>query len=183
MPDLEDIDLSFDMHNPAVLDFIKERGFDFWDGTSETTKTKLKEVLSKATVEGLTTEQVIALVQIEVFNELTEFADFNRARRIARTETTISLNQGADFAYRQSGVVKKKSWLTSKDEVVRTSHTKAEQQGPINYGQVFRNRLRFPGDPDGALKEIVNCRCTLIPEVDVKAVKRDILKLKFKGRN
>ncbi len=43
----------------------------------------------------------------------------------------------------------------------------AEAQGPIGMAQVFTNGLKYPGDPDGGPEEVINCRCTLVPEVEV----------------
>lgn len=54
-----------------------------------------------------------------------------------------------------------KRWQTQEDERVRFSHEQCQKQGKIHIGDIFVNGLRFPGDPDGAFKEIVNCRCLL----------------------
>ena len=161
------VGFSFDLYNPDVLDFIEERSYRFWEEVNKTTKKKLHSVLKVSVEEGIGVEELTVALQESVFAELEEFSGFNRARRIARTETTIALNQGANFAYEQSGVVEGKSWLTAGDENVRESHVAAEAQGVIPIDERFGNGLMFPGDPEGAVSELVNCRCSLIPEISI----------------
>jgi HK97 family phage portal protein len=159
------ITFEFDVLDANILDFVDERSYDFWDDVSSTTKTKLRTVFNQALVDGKDTVQISDLLMDKVFRELTSKEGFTRALRISRTETTMALNQGTMQAYKQSNVKMKKSWLTAGDEDVRKTHEEAEKGGPIKIDDKFPNGLKHPGDPDGDVSELVNCRCSLLPEV------------------
>lgn len=165
----EEITFDFDIFDSEVMQFVDERSYDFWESISTTTKKNLQLALSEAVSEGLTTNQIVERLMDKVFNELTLGTDLARARLIARTEITILLNQGAFQAYKQSGVKMKKSWLTSQDEDVRNTHKAAEAEGIIPTDAVFKStNMKHPGDPSGHVKELANCRCSLLPEVETK---------------
>jgi HK97 family phage portal protein len=95
----------------------------------------------------------------------------SRAERIARTETGTSLNVGGFEATRQiedAGGKVVKSWLSSRDELVRETHQQADRETrgkPIALQDQFSNGLQHPNDPVGPAGEVVNCRCSMIEEV------------------
>ena len=85
-----------------------------------------------------------------------------RSNRIARTETAIAGNAGILDGLKQSGIENKR-WISSRDEKVREEHASADgQEVPIDedfdVGGYF---LSHPGDPEGPVGMIVNCRCTV----------------------
>ncbi len=85
------------------------------------------------------------------------------AQRIARTQTAGAVGTGRHAGFKHSGV-KKKSWLTSRDDSVRESHKAAEAKyaAGIPIDQAFEigsSLLMYPGDPAGQVADIVNCRC------------------------
>ena len=84
---------------------------------------------------------------------------------IARTEVLSSSNAGTEFGYKQSGVVEKKEWLSTKDSKTRDSHLHVDGQ-IVEMDEKFNvggTSLKYPGDPNGDPSEIINCRCTIIP--------------------
>ena len=88
-----------------------------------------------------------------------------RAVTIARTETGIAWHTGAQGQLIDSGFPSK-SWLTSRDARVRSSHAPMDLQcrppeEPFTSGDGVS--LMHPHDPAAPAKEIVNCRCTLLP--------------------
>lgn len=87
-----------------------------------------------------------------------------RAELIARTETIRIANAAAQQEYREWGV-KENEWLSTRDDRVRDSHAAAD--GQIAFiGSTFLvggARLHYPGDPAGPAREVVGCRCTIIP--------------------
>jgi HK97 family phage portal protein len=95
----------------------------------------------------------------------------SRAERIARTETGTALNVGGFEATRQiedAGGKVAKSWLSSRDELVRETHQQADRETrgkPIALQDQFSNGLQHPNDPVGPAGEVVNCRCSMIEEV------------------
>lgn len=88
-----------------------------------------------------------------------------RADRIARTETAGAVNAGVDAFARESetatGRQWHKKWWSSQDERVRATHRAAHGQivPPGGLFIVGGATLRYPGDPTGPAREVINCRC------------------------
>lgn len=89
---------------------------------------------------------------------------YTNAIRIARTEGhRIQCQAGMDACYKAKdmGADVVKQWDSTLDARTRDSHVALD--GEIReIDQRFSNRLRFPGDPQGAAAEVVNCRCALL---------------------
>ena len=94
----------------------------------------------------------------------------NAAIRNARTMTTAAQNGGRLDSYIQAqsmGIVMEKQWIATNDSRVRASH--AAQDGEVvPVKEEFSNGLMFPADPDGDPREVYNCRCTMVAEVNVE---------------
>lgn len=86
-----------------------------------------------------------------------------QATRIARTETTVAMNNAQDLAMISSGAEMDKIWITRMDGRERESHNVANKQKVTQKGLflVGGSKMKFPGDrTNGApAKEIINCRC------------------------
>jgi len=142
-----------------VQEFINNKVFQFAQEVNDTTKKKLRETLS----EGVTNGEGIQPLKRRV-HALFEDRKGWEAERIARTETIGAANGGAWEANLQSSVVEKNEWLATLDDRVRDSHAAINGQIVEKNGR-FSNGLRFPGDPNGSVEEIVNCRCGLLPVI------------------
>ena len=79
-----------------------------------------------------------------------------RATLIARSEVITASNQGNLEAYKQSGVVKQKMWLTSRDDRVRDEHIPMDGE-TVDIDKPFSNGSMVPDSP--------NERCTIIPVI------------------
>lgn len=96
----------------------------------------------------------------------------NRAMTVARTETIGAVNagvfRGAELEAEERGdKAPFKVWISTEDRRTRPSHVEADQQRTL-LREPFRvggAGLQFPGDPRGPAKEVINCRCTLLPMV------------------
>lgn len=92
-----------------------------------------------------------------------------RAEIIARTETIRASNAGSTALYRDWGV-KFKEWWATADNRTRDTHQVGAAVGkeplvvgidePFIIGGV---PLMYPGDPGAPLREVANCRCTVLP--------------------
>jgi len=98
--------------------------------------------------------------------ELYEGFEESRVLAIAQTEMGFAYNTAAYQSYDQSGIEKHR-WLTIGDANVRQTHLANEAQGAIEIGTAFSNGSLYPGD--GEVGEVVNCRCTTIPEIVIAA--------------
>jgi SPP1 gp7 family putative phage head morphogenesis protein len=87
----------------------------------------------------------------------------SRSMTIARTETGFAFADGRHIAMKENGI-KKQEWLTARDSNVRDSHKIDGQVRSI--GRRFSNGLLRPLDPNGKAKDVINCRCTVVPVLD-----------------
>lgn len=154
----------WDVLNPEVLRFIENKLFVFAGGITDRLAEDLRVQLREAIRAGEGISPMTKRIQ-KVFDGLAR-GSAPRARMIARTETTGIVNGGQALAWQQNpDVVEGKEWLSSRDNRVRPSHTAADGQevtldNAFNVGGAL---LRFPGDPQGPAKEVINCRCTILP--------------------
>lgn len=90
------------------------------------------------------------------------------AIRTARTAVTGAQNAGRMDSYaaaERMGIKLKKEWLATLDSRTRHSHAMLDGE-QIEPDETFSNGCRFPGDPQGPAREVYNCRCTLVADVD-----------------
>ncbi len=154
-------DLSFNLAATAVADFIEEKALKYITNINRTTRAALRASLSEGVSASETLGELVARVD--------EAFDGRRANSltIARTETAPAYNFATQEAWKQSGVVTAKQWLSAKDDAVRDSHEGADgQEVPLSASfSVGGESLRYPGDPNGSGENIINCRCTMVPVV------------------
>jgi HK97 family phage portal protein len=147
---------------------------------NETTRQAIKDAIEYGFEQGYSEREMEDAITAK-FQDLTRGGDGDpelqsdfpeyRLERIARTETSTMLNAGSyegtkDLISQGATVVK--SWLSSRDNLVRDSHAEMDDEtsnDPIPYGEAFDNGLQFPNDPSGPPEETINCRCSLIEQV------------------
>jgi hypothetical protein len=80
---------------------------------------------------------------------------------------TGAANFGSLEAWAQSEVVLGKGWLSALTNRTRDAHAKAHGQVvPINaMFDVGGELLSYPGDPNVSPSNIINCLCSMIPQV------------------
>jgi len=152
-------ELDFEVLNPLVLEAARQRVAFFSKRINEETARALTEQIRQGLQAG---EDMLRIAEriTEVYDQAVGF----RSLRIARTEVISASNRGVLAAY-EAGGAQSKQWVTAGDEHVRETHQAAEGQvrgvhEPFVVGAAL---LDHPGDPKGPAKEIVNCRCTMIP--------------------
>ena len=121
--------------------------------------------------EGIDNGEAIDLLRDRV-QEVLDFTGNSdwprRAELVARTEATGAYNaagfEAARLEEQTLGITLEKAWVCTIDGVTRDTHFAADgQRVPLDGTfQVGRAELRFPGDPNGAIEETANCRCTMI---------------------
>ncbi len=91
----------------------------------------------------------------------------SRARNIARTESTTTVNYGTVTTYKSEGV-KKKQWLATRDGRTRMMHAEADME-TVDIDKPFTvggEELMYPGDPAGSADNVCQCRCSIIPVIE-----------------
>jgi len=76
-----------------------------------------------------------------------------KAMRVARTEITRAAGYGQRESAKQSGVVEKKQWVSSRDDRVRDEHAALDGQ-TRKLDEPYSNGEMYPGE------DSINCRCT-----------------------
>lgn len=155
--------IDFNLTDPVVKRYLERKIYTFATKINDTTQEALKETLAKGVAEGWSIQQMR--------NEINDLWDgwaipdkidaLARTEMIARTETIGAYNYGKLAGMMQSGVVKGKEWLSSRDERVRDAHQiDGEQVGVMD---AFSNGLFFPGDQStGNPADFINCRCSIL---------------------
>ena len=171
---------------PKALEFMRSHIPKVVGDISKTTKTRLRNVLSKSLEEGLAPSDTADRIG-SIYNDFKGV----RAETIARTESAGALNAGrgghaSAFAEANPDLEVKKTWSPTQDERTRLSHKRKSVLGAnggsrtIPIDQKFRigpdEKGRFvfmdrPHDPEASgpskaiAGNIVRCRCTLVHRV------------------
>jgi hypothetical protein len=160
------LEIDFSIELPEVVAWLEGKTFEFAKSVNETTLDKLREQL----IEGFQARESIPQIETRI-GKVFKIAKGPRTEMIARTEIIGASNQGALQAYKQSGVVAKKAWLAALDERTRPTHEQAHyiyQAEPIPIDAYFIvGGAQMSGPGDGPAQEVINCRCTILPIVEV----------------
>lgn len=160
------VSLAFDLSRPEVVRYIERMSQRFAKEINETTYKNLKASLAEAEKLGEGIDKISARVKAVMGDRITSTPEV-----IARTEVNTASNGAALLAYKQSGVVSRKTWLAALDGRERESHRAAHlqyQRDPIGLDEDFlvgSGRGPAPGQI-GLPEEDIQCRCTMQPVVD-----------------
>jgi len=151
--------VTFNVKNPAIQRLVQEKVEKFSFEVNDTTLKALKREFAQGVELGEGIPQIAKRV-----GKVFDIAKKSRTNLIARTEIIGTTNRGALEGYKQSGVVKGKTWITSRDGLVRDIHALMDGQ-TVPLDEAFSNGLEHPGDWNGPIAQIANCRCALKAEV------------------
>jgi hypothetical protein len=126
-----------------------------------TTQKFITNVIDEAIESGLGIDDVSRLILKGLTGKDALTITRSRARTIARTEILKANAVAQNKAVESLGFAIEKKWLDSGLEGVRESHVSAASEGWVGEEHVFGNGCKQPGDPNGAIGEIINCRCVL----------------------
>jgi hypothetical protein len=135
-------------------------------GINATTVARLRALLRAALADQLTIRQTAGIIE-QMFDTIDE----GRAVVIARTEVLGASNFAAWRTF-LIGSVPFKRWVSTMDDRVRDTHRDAHGQvrGVSEAFDVGGYAMMYPGDPDGPAKEVVNCRCHIVPETTARSI-------------
>ena len=94
----------------------------------------------------------------------------NSMMTAARTAMTSAQNAGREESYKaaeQLGIELEKEWMATFDEHTRRTHRDLDGQRVPNKDpfEVDGFTIRYPGDPDAPTEMIINCRCTMVADI------------------
>ncbi len=156
-------------HEARLKKMILESGTKI----SETSMLEVMDYLELAESQGLTVTDLAKMVETQMKGEFNRM----RAMRIARTEAAKVENYGELEGYRETEFVELKGWLCASVELSRFGHKEADDNystEPIGLDDDFMVRsgeaddlkpMAHPGDPKGGAGNVINCLCTIFPQV------------------
>ena len=155
--DVFEMGISFSLIRDEMLEHISSHGFEkVVDITAETIN-----LLKGTVVQGILEGEGSPALAKRIRQASEEYA-YRRSFVIARTESHNTMVTGTFKTYVEAGI-ENKSWHTVMDGRQRSKHAKIRgQKRPIM--EKFSNGLMYPGDPDGKAEEVIQCRCSLLPE-------------------
>ena len=155
----------------AVLKFAEKQTASRVKHISNTTREQIKGVVARGISEGLGIPDIASMIE-----DSTSSISLSRAETIARTETHMASQQGSMLAAESLEVPMLKEWVSAEDERTRPTHSDANGR-QAKQGEPFRigdSNLDFPGDPNGAPEEVINCRCVVTFIVDETELDRQL---------
>lgn len=134
--------------------------------------TALKKTITATVSRGIATGMTYSQIAQQIKGKMVGVYDsaggaLYRATTIARTEGhRIQVQSAMDACYKakDKGADVVKQWDATLDGNTRDSHARVD--GEVReLDEKFSNGLMFPGDPNGGVAEVVNCRCALLQRV------------------
>ena len=153
--------------------WIDEHGLELAHDINDTTKKKLRKILSEAVEDG-DSLQVMIKKLVEAADGMFDEDKKWRAELIARTESCTTINAGSTALYQSEGI-EQKGWLSVQDDRTRDAHLIMDGV-VVPMGEKFEVPatsqtegawMDYPGDPTAPAGQTCNCRCSLIPIVNV----------------
>ena len=147
--------------DPDVADFLRTKRIKLARDVNGTLAEEVRGVATRGVAEGWTVKEVRQGLERQAG------IAYQRARTIARTETSQATNAVRNVAMTKAGV-SAREWLASGDQVVRETHLwldgkMAPLRGvyPVPPSPEWRGpALRYPSDVNGDPAQIINCRCS-----------------------
>lgn len=123
----------------------------------------MRSALTQGIIQGESTSQIA--------NRFSKTVSGRNAKSMmvhARTAITGAQNAGryeALLRAKEMGLNVYKEWMATLDARTRDSHAHLDGER-VDVEESFSNDLRYPGDPEGHPREVYNCRCTLVGDID-----------------
>ena len=114
------IEGSFDVTSKGLEKYFGDYSFKFSNDVQEATEGYIENIIDNIIEEGMnegySNDDIASMISERVGDQFDDWEE-SRSEMIARTETIRASNGAADEAYRQSGVVTGKVWLTTEDDL------------------------------------------------------------------
>ena len=168
---IEEVDkeLEYDAESVEAAKFLKQKPLLDFTSVNETTNKLIKAEIVAGIEEGEGVDKIARRI-----NKVFDDADKKRSLLIARTETQKAVNFATVDAYKQSGVVSGKKWLTAYDE--RTCERCMAMNGKIvdldkNYFNKGDSFMDTKFDYEDIGYPPLHARCFTSPDIKIKTRK------------
>lgn len=154
----------FALDDPRLISFFDLTERQLIGTAPKTIQNNLRKSLRRGIADGETVQELRTRVAL-IFDISSSSA---KALQIARTESGAFMNGARDTMFDAQGF-DNLDWVTAGDETVRSHHVAFGRAGPhprgFNYLSIIGDSgmLTRPHDPDAPAKEVVNCRCIMVP--------------------
>ena len=148
---------------PHVVSELRRQGADLVGHANSTTLQALRETLADGAYAGESVDQLERRVS-EVFA-----GRRRNARTIAHTELLRAVEDAQVESFRQSGVVERKRWNSSRDGAVRDTHVESLISiVPVSQPFILPDgdQGMYPGASSFRAGNSINCRCFVTPVFD-----------------
>jgi hypothetical protein len=142
----------------AAQRYIRTYGVAKVKNISDTTRHQIQHVVEQALADGLSVPDIQRRIVEKTGGQIAR----NRARTIAQTEVHAAASAGSQTAIESLQRPYRKEWIAAlQPGRTRPSHLIANGQIVDGNEQfiVDGEGLRYPGDPMGSARNIINCRC------------------------
>ena len=130
-------------------------------GANPAIRRRLQNELAQATILGESQQEIIKRIRKVTGQTVAQ------ARRVAQTERTRVQSQARWQAGNEAAAMGLRVYNTWSTRMInsRESHIRLNGKSALQGERFPGSVLRFPGDPEGPAREVINCFCVLVPNL------------------
>lgn len=130
-------------------------------GQNPAIRRRLQNELAQATILGESQQEIIKRIRKVTGQTVAQ------ARRVAQTERTRVQSQARWQAGNEAAAMVLRVYNTWSTRMInsRESHIRLNGKSALQGERFPGSVLRFPGDPEGPAREVINCFCVLVPNL------------------
>ena len=156
------LDIDFSQEPVSAIEAVEENIDSFSDDSLNEMSTRIGSDLEDWFEEGIDTDEIADRIQSQGYRDQ---LDRRHAQTHARTLVQGASERGNHHAMQEADGVVGERWNVTNDGRARETHLDAGGQiVPVDTPFIVDGaRLMHPGDPNGPIGEIANCRCYATP--------------------
>ena len=130
-------------------------------GQNPAIRRRLQNELAQATILGESQKEIIKRIRKVTGQTVAQ------ARRVAQTERTRVQSQARWQAGNEAAAMGLRVYNTWSTRMInsRESHIRINGKSTLQGERFPGSVLRFPGDPEGPAREVINCFCVMVPDL------------------
>ena len=130
-------------------------------GQNPAIRRRLQNEMAQATILGESQQEIIKRIRKVTGQTVAQ------ARRVAQTERTRVQSQARWQAGNEAAAMGLRVYNTWSTRMInsRESHIRLNGKSALQGERFPGSVLRFPGDPEGPAREVINCFCVMVPDL------------------